>query len=222
MPAPNKKTKTKKRQYRPRSRRSALAPIGKSMGFPKENIVRMRYCQNVTLGSTTGILSYAQFRANSVYDPDYTSLGHQPMTFDLYATLYNHYQVLGSKMTATLLPNADLSTPHVCGIYLSDDITTYTTWDAFQESGRSKPKPLQSIDKPAKAIAGFSLKKFFTKSVDNGDTGAFVTDNPTEVAYYTLWVQPVDVTTSSSANIQAVVQIDYTVRFYEPKDIAQS
>lgn len=218
------KPRTKVRTYKKKRGRKQgpLAPIGQSIGFPREQTVRLRYCQTVTLASTVGALGYHQFRANSLFDPDYTSTGHQPLIYDVYSSLYNHYQVLGSKISAVLLPNSDLTTPHVCGIYLSDDITTYTTWDAFQESGRSMPKSIQSIEKPARLVAKFGLKKFFTKSVDNGATSALVSTNPAEEAFYTIWLQPVDTSTSSSSSVLVRVQIDFVARFFEPKDIAQS
>ena len=34
-------------------------------------------------------------RMNSIYDPDYTTTGHQPMGRDQLAELYNRYRVLG-------------------------------------------------------------------------------------------------------------------------------
>ena len=37
-------------------------------------------------------------RMNSIYDPDYTTTGHQPMGRDQLAELYNRYRVLGFRM----------------------------------------------------------------------------------------------------------------------------
>ena len=55
-----------------------------------------------------------QFRANSLYDPDYTVVAslnplstqnHQPLGFDELMQIYSKYQVLGSKITCTFCPN---------------------------------------------------------------------------------------------------------------------
>ena len=41
---------------------------------------------------------------NSLFDPDFTGTGHQPYYFDQFATIYQRYTVIGSKLTATFTP----------------------------------------------------------------------------------------------------------------------
>lgn len=53
--------------------------------------------------------SIQKYRLNSVYDPDLTNAGHQPMGFDQLAALYGRYVVLGCHVTATYSPNGAFS-----------------------------------------------------------------------------------------------------------------
>lgn len=54
-------------------------------------------------GGTTMGTNVWRFNINSMWDPDYTGLGHQPMYFDNYAALYQKYQVKYAKITATVI-----------------------------------------------------------------------------------------------------------------------
>lgn len=56
------------------------------------------YCDTFTLTSSTGgVFGTEQvFRLNSLFDPDFTGVGHQPYGRDTLAALYNQYKVLGT------------------------------------------------------------------------------------------------------------------------------
>lgn len=57
--------------------------------------VRLTYADtfNITLSNAGGGAPWA-FRTNSIYDPDYTGAGHQPLMRDLWASQYDYYTVL--------------------------------------------------------------------------------------------------------------------------------
>ena len=57
--------------------------------------VRLTYADtfNLTLSNAGGGVPWA-FRTNSIYDPDYTGTGHQPLMRDLWASQYDYYTVL--------------------------------------------------------------------------------------------------------------------------------
>nr|QKI29027.1 Cap [Kummerowia striata CRESS virus] len=63
--------------------------------------VRLTYADNYrTDVKCDGTTSYQQvFRANSIYDPDYTGSGHQPYFRDTWASMYDYYSVLACKYT---------------------------------------------------------------------------------------------------------------------------
>lgn len=73
-------------------------------------MVRFRYDSFGTLSeSTAGAGAMATFRLNSLYDPDLTGTGKQPLGFDQYTAIFNRYRVLSCSWKITFL-NALLNT----------------------------------------------------------------------------------------------------------------
>lgn len=220
---PKRKTKTKGKKKRV-SKQPLGAPMGKSIGFPNNKVVRMRY---VSYGSitTNGIsMGLNQYRANGIYDPDYTNVGHQPYTSDQWALFYNHYTVLGSKITIQASAVSTLAFPCMLGIYLSDDATIPTDWETLRESGRGSQVqlPIASTIKDKTLSCKFSSKAFFGKKSLGDAVGASVGADPTEQAIFNIYVQSLDKATSIANQIGITITIDYIVMYSEPKDLASS
>lgn len=58
--------------------------------------VQLPYVRTATI-TGTGIADYV-FRGNSVFDPDFTGVGSQPLGHDQWSALYRRYRVLASKI----------------------------------------------------------------------------------------------------------------------------
>lgn len=56
--------------------------------------VKLTYADNYRHSFNYGTSSQQVFRMNSIYDPDYTGIGHQPMMRDLWASMYDYYAVM--------------------------------------------------------------------------------------------------------------------------------
>lgn len=65
-----------------------------------EVYVKLIYTTNVSITSTLGSPAFYTFAGNSLFDPDITGVGHQPLGFDQWSTFYNKYTVYGSKIKA--------------------------------------------------------------------------------------------------------------------------
>lgn len=103
--------------------------------FPNTKIVRHKYCDVVTLAAATaGNASYYQFRCNSMYDPDYTGSGHQPMFRDEMATQYKSYTVLKSYIRFTF-PAAE-TTAQTIQLWVDDDDSVPASINNAQEQHR--------------------------------------------------------------------------------------
>lgn len=68
----------------------------------------LRYNQIISLDPTTGSIGGGGsntwiFSMNSLFDPDTTGTGHQPMYYDNYNALYNRYRVNYAQITATII-----------------------------------------------------------------------------------------------------------------------
>lgn len=217
--------KTNKRNKRNTKRAVAIPRMANGLGAPKAIVRTLNYSENISMASTLGILNEYLFRANSVYDPNYTGIGHQPYMFDQCAAFFNHYDVLSSTIKITVVPT--ISNPGVAivsGVYLADDTSAYTDYGTFIEARRGTYKIIPAAANntaPVSIKTAFNKKSFYSKSVDQGETTALISANPTEDAFFHIWMQSADKASTSNA-VQYNVELTYTVRFFEPKDIPSS
>lgn len=182
--------------------------------FPAQMRVRMRYCTTITLSPTLGVPDHKMFRANSIFDPDQSGVGHQPYGHDTYAGIYNHYMVESSTIVLTPLENAD----GVIGVTLTDDTTVNGDFDTIKEVKGTAMKAMGANGTPMNVVQYFNRNQTFNPEQPN-QQAAFGT-NPNEVTFYHVWATAKDQTASDSFAIQ--VCISYLVSMWELKDLGQS
>lgn len=228
------------RKYRPRRpyrarrlRRAAIRrvkrriPRGVSTQANIPRMQKMRYVQDVALTMTAGATSKYEFRANSIYDPDYSGGGHQPMRFDQMAAFYADYVVVASKITVRHMGAGGSNAPYKIALYLNDTNTgAITSINDLIEQGRCRFKVTTAgVQHPQDKITlGFSAKKFFgvANIKDNVDRlGAPCTTNPADQAIYVLCTQPVDAASSITGEVLSIT-IDYLVWFNQPIQLQTS
>lgn len=221
--AQKKRKVAKKRNYKRKGYRRLVSNYVPS-GMPTTRIGKLKYAQVMSVTSTTGIMGEQRFSANNIFDPDVTGTGHQPMGHDQWAALFNHYVVLGSKITVNFCDADASTTPTHVGLYLSDGKTlSYTSGYEYIEARKGTYRLIVPNEgKNHRMVNRFSAKRFFNvKDVkDNLNRfGAASGASPTEQAYYHIWVQTLDTTSNT---IRCVVEIEYIVLYSEPKDLAGS
>jgi len=216
-----------RRQYRKRARRPRFRRPYMSdalSGMPKTRRAILRYTEHVTsITSTLGALGSYVFRANGCYDPNYSSTGHQPMGWDQWSALYNHYVVLGAKMTLKVLPSASSTSPCIIGTIVTDGTAVpYSTPGSFIEAKRGPYRLFKATDRVVSLVQKYSSKRQFNV-VDVKDNvariGSPVTADPAEEAMFNIWFFTMDNTTASP---NVFISIDYIVEFSEPKDMTTS
>jgi len=200
---------TKNRMYVPRNPISASA------------VVPMKYIQTLAfnISSTTGPQSYV-FHANSVFDPYAGIGGHQPLGFDQWMTFYDHFCVLGSKMTARHSSSSTI--PIRCALGLRDGNSITSDADLFCERANTSYGVYQgSGGKPLVLKKGFGAKKFFSVSNPNSDDifKGTATLNPSERAYFAVQVSPLS---DDSTPVFIDITIEYLVLLSERKPLSSS
>jgi len=105
------------------------APLG---NFPSNKTVALRYLENFTLDASGSGSATQVFSVNSIFDPNVTGVGHQPMFRDNYANLYNTYRVNYSHITIIPL------TTHVVNTTYSNDVggTTVSQGQFYEANQR--------------------------------------------------------------------------------------
>jgi len=213
--------------------RRPLLPLG---GFPDRKIARLKYAAFITLDPTalgSAVPVVHHFRANSLYDPDKTGIGHQPRGFDEHAAIYDHYCVIGSKIKVSFESDVDnlASTGQYCFLMLQDtDDTPTSLVDIMEESNKNKInfRPRNTVSgKSIILTKSFSPYKMFgipkkdslLNNVNlNPQTGA----NPVEDAIFTIGVACSRSTTTNPPQITARVEIEYIAVFTEKRPMQLS
>lgn len=200
-------------------------------GFPRTNMVRLRYVDGFSLDPSAGTLATHVFRANSIYDPNYTSLGHQPMNTDLWAQLYNHYTVVGAKITLHVHNAAGSGSDGLlAGVILTDDATYSVDPVTIMEQGLARYRLTNATlssnkGNGLKVSKTFSAKRFFnvTNPMDNTNRiGAMFSANPVELSHFVCFVGAPPGSLVDYVSMRCTVVIDYICIFSEPKEQPQS
>lgn len=182
--------------------------------FPAVMRARLRYATIVSINPTVGAAGYHLFRANSIADPDYTGVGHQPYGHDTYAGIYDHYRVISSRITA--IPTVALS--GIYGIAKTDDAVVGIDMDTVREQKGTNVIASTGAGQDNAVITNYySEKEMLNKNDLQASPGA----NPTDVQYYQLFLTGPDYTTDLGSK-PFMINITYDVVWWELKDLGQS
>jgi len=222
--APRRKfSRPTKRSFRKRFRSRIPKPLN---GFPDSIMSRHR---SVTIlnsdPASSGKLVWV-FSANGMFV-------RQPMGFDEMMARYNHFTVVGSKITVKAFPfvvgNVDPGMIIITTSANEETDTTYASLEHLLEQRLSTGKKMVGSQGVTTAGGGtvicsarFSAKKFFgTKFIVGGSQyRGSSTANPTEGAFFN--VHHHSIAANNPGALSLVVQIDYIAVFSEPKHMARS
>lgn len=202
----------------------------KIFGFPDTLVTKLKYSDLITLTSTSNSLARYVFQPNNAYDPDYSGVGHQPMMFDQFAAVYARYVVLGAKLTASFSPisntisTAQPSGPLIVGIFEDYDTSLAAGNISFlMESNNSTTAFLnnaQGGNNVKTLSATYSPQQSLGVSPEDDTISALVTASPARGYFTNVFMTETGLATPSSCNVK--VDIEFTIRFFNQKDVAQS
>lgn len=218
---PSKKKVRFIKKYKKPSPSKTFSTVNLGQGFPKKLIFTHKFNSLTTATSSTGTPIQVQWTANGMYDPYITGVGTQPYYFDQLTALYNHYTVIGSKVTF-IVSGTGTVVPCQCGVYINDDTTnTVTTLNGLAELSQGRFKNLNNQSGPIKFSLKWSAKKMFGGNVLANDLlQGNASTNPTEQSYYTFYLGAMDQASTQTFVIQAF--IEYIAVWKELKDVATS
>lgn len=190
-------------------------------GFPNSIITKLRYVTYINLSAAAGSVAGNVFAANGIWDPDLSGVGHQPLYRDNYASIYDQYTVIGSKITCTYTStNATLGA--YIGITGDDDSTVTGTLETLMEQNNSVSTMVGAAGAPPITLSQTfePLEAFGVDTKDDGFSATTVGANPTELWCYKVWAINADI--SAISPIYCRVEIDYTVKFAELQSPVQN
>lgn len=229
--APRKKTTRKyvrkTRRYRKRQAGPSRTVVRSKNGNPFTDIyyVKLRYCDDRNLTTTSGLLTSHYYSCNSLYDPDQTGVGHQPFGFDQLCTMYNRYRVFAVKYRWTVW-NTDTSVPLYLAINASNKTTADTDYNTLIERGYCKSAVLEpGGSRGTRTLSGYiSVAKVngvrFTAIRNEQDYQAYYTASPARGCYLHFYAKPAD--GSSTVVLRGRLQLVFYCEMFDRAPIVGS
>jgi len=212
----SKRRRTNVRSMRKhRVRRVPRTRISASLGLPDKAMVKHKYVELFATANLANLPWVWRFSCNSMFDPNTTGVGHQPLYRDEFAALYNHYRVISSKVKVRIqrLNSATDNLPAVILVDIDDDAATNIDIRTQMEEGRNV-KFIAGDMRPTVITKSWNAKKHFPSGTMQ-NLSAAVGSNPAEQSYYNIMVQPTDL--ASIVSFHATVEIEYYVQWFEKK-----
>ncbi len=182
--------------------------------FPTVYPAVLHYTDYFDVAQAVNTLAYTNFRANSLYDPDATGIGHQPLFFDQLSALYAHYRVTALRYSVKFFaPDENTNAYLTCYVLVRNG--TYTpSLPTMPELPFAKHKATSSYAQPVTVSGRVDLTTMNTARViymSDDRYAAAINDNPAEVINF--WVASL-----CNQAIYTRYQIDlyYECQFYDP------
>lgn len=172
--------------------------------------------------SLSGI-SWYNFSANGLYDPNITGSGHSPLGFDQLMSMYDHYTVIGAKIIVNLF-NTDTTYPMIVGIRVADTTTATNDITQIIENGNvnyTVTNPYKTDGSAVTLTRKLSIKNFFKKPLSDDVFSGAVTSNPAEQVYFQVFCYSTNAS-FDAAGVRMNVRLEYISLFKEPKLLATS
>lgn len=211
-----KKPMWKKRGQRTALVNTSLKPV------PARFITKMKYAEAVTV-STPGLGIY-KWNLNSLWDPNRTGIGHQPYGFDSLAALYNRYRVISCKYVLSAISN-DANVAYAC-LPANDTATVITNVSEARENPRAK-FAVQNPGGTLKVLKGNVYLPALTGRTKtqymSADSYQATTDaSPTELMVLNVFGQGLNDDPVFNPAITYNILLEYTVEFFDVKNMDQS
>lgn len=211
----------KRRALKKQVRNRVSVPIG--LGFPKRMVITHKYCEQLRLDTgAMGTLAVYSWNCNSLYDPNSSGVGHQPLYFDQVAALYDHYVVIGSRATFRVAKvDGTTSAPTTVGVYINDDSSAITPLTTVMEQSQGTHRILTTANPNVRFTKKWSAKKAYGGSIlSNTELQGTPTASPFDVQTFMFFVD--SSTGAALTTVQVDVEIRYIAVWKELKDIAGS
>lgn len=223
--------KTKKFRRRPRKvyrRKYNMLSFNKAP-VPNRFATKLRYVDYAEINpDVAGVAGVHVVCANGLYDPNITGVGHQPRGFDQIMPLYDHYIVIGAKITVQFMTKlATNQEAMMIGVALKDTSTVYADPNSYLEGRNIRSSVLRSTTSTGEGQMSvitktFSCKKFLGRShpLSDPELKGGVAGNPNEKAFFHIFAAPFSSSDVNPLKIQ--YRVEYLAVFVEPKQPSQS
>jgi len=216
----------KKTKVMPRKKPSIprIVDQGKQ-GFAHQMKAQLKFCSQQSITLTSGIWSSYKYRANSLYDPDFPGIGHQPLYFDQYMAVYNHFCVTQSRIVVVPFIDQARSINPMVTLFLDDDTnpSVVTEYAAIEREGcvfTHAATSSTSYNIPNLTLTYKASTVYAGDPLSRDELQGTASSGPTEEQIFTIGAADLGAPATSVISFLAIIYYDVT--FYELKSIAQS
>lgn len=229
---PKKRTMSRNRRRRARGTARKLdfgtgsavsTTIRSSYGRPQKVRVKLPYTTYVNISTLTGATNAYLLNLNSLFDPDRTGLGHQPLAFDEWKAMgYTRYRVYGVSYDVSLVNNGT-GAPVRCAVLAQNSVAPATNNDGFWEQAPDV-RVIETLGHSVTRFKGYvDIAKLmgYTKEqyAANGLTQAFVTSDPGELC--ALYIAQQGLLTGGTI-VVGHVKMTYYAELFDPAPLTIS
>ena len=196
-------------------------------GIPDRQMMKLKYTDFLTL-DPAGTLENYLYRGNSLFDPDLTGGGHQPLGRDQWVNFYSRYRVRASKIRVSFLPRSNTTIDSNIMIHVIPTL----------DAGSVSQQPRDLVEQPYSRWRllgtangtqnGVNLHNYMSTKkimgipdINTDDYASLMTTNPLRQWYWNLGVQNLQSTVGiPGANV--CVQITYYVELFDRVSLSES
>lgn len=208
---PGKKVKSSKMNRKSRGKTPGYAPT--TLITSKRTVV-FPYPQNSGLGEAAPLAGFAwTYRLNSLFDPDFTGTGVQPMGFDQFSALYGRYAVTRAKFDVTFANTTSL--PIRVGYVISPQSTLPSNSAVWSMLPFSRSKTLGAVGSGKDVIQLNGSTSFYNEFgltkrqfQDEADFSASTSASPARILY--LHVYTFGLTAAGNATCNSFTRLSMT------------
>lgn len=196
----------------------SVTRVPRGQGLPKMLSATLRYYNQFAVTTNGSGIGTAVFYANGMFQPQAGATTHQPHYFDQWMGLYDHFRIVSSKCTFTMLSPANTST-YTLAAFLDDDTTpsNSTYYDGMEREGAVFSDKTLLDSEVHKVSINYNAKTVFgLKATTDSQTGSD-SANPTEASTFVCHVSG-----NGNSTYNLSVFITYDAVFTEQRSVVTS
>lgn len=214
----------KRKSFYPKRKTASRTTMKGPGPIPDRLFAKMKY-HDTFVTTAAGVPAIHYFRT-SIFDPDESGGGHQPMGRDEYSQLYNRYRVNGIGYTATAI-NESTSQQQDVVVIPKPNATAITSPTQLWELAYSKPRVIcpegsgRNVTTfrgylSASRILGVSKEQYRTNSAYSSQMAT----NPTTTARLHFYSMPSDL--ASTSTVRWKVTLTYYCELFDRHTLSSS
>lgn len=193
-------------------------------GIPDRALLKFKYRDNYILTNSVQATSQRSWRLNSLYDPDYTGGGHQPLGYDQWSAFFQTYRVYKVTVDIDLVNEESVATQVLWTVQPDDPLLTGDD-SSFEQphtyscilagnGGQNRAKIRRTMLLPR--YIGLSSAQYKANSIFS----APFSSNPSSVIYGILLVQSID--GSTLPNVAVNINMIFHSELFDRKELTVS